>query len=546
MNILKFIRTRVLQSIRFKLTFWFTLIVGATLFAFGVASYFFTQEKLFASLDYSLRNEVVWLKDFIEPQAKKVKLKRRRVKVPVLIPAAPAASPAERKAAEKKTDGKKQPAERTVEVVETDSTAFDEIWNQIYEHTLLSPKKQIIQIRDRNDEILYRSYSLGKEEIFFEDIPYGTIKVVTIYNAKGQPLRLAVTQSPVAKIYVAYPESEVFEVLSNLFSLFIIMVPVSLLISVLGGFFLAKASLQPVDVITQTARDITAQNLDQRIPHRGVNDELGRLASTFNDMIERLQHSFDQIQQFSIDASHELRTPLTIMRGEIEMALRAQQTSDEYRLVLSSTLDEIMRMSSIIDNLLTLAKADVGQDTLNLEPLSLSAIIKELYEDSAILAEPKNICVILQRLDDISMLGDDVRLHQMLLNLVSNAIKYTPEDGEVRLSLTQDDGFAIIQVSDTGIGIPKENLSRIFDRFYRVDKSRSREMGGTGLGLSIAKWAAEAHGGEILVESEIGIGSTFTVLLPIVERTTELMPDAEPLSGEPASPSSASAEGDHL
>jgi heavy metal sensor kinase len=515
-----FIRNKVTQSIRVKLTFWYTLIVGATLFGFGAASYFFTQEKLFASLDYSLRNEVVWLKNFIEPQAKKVKLKRRRIKV----------TPP---AAEKKSGDKKAPLENTVEVVEADSAAFDEIWNQIYEHTLLSPKKQIIQIRDRNDEILYRSYSLGKEEIFFEDIPYNTIKLVTIYNAKGQPLRLAVTQSPVAKIYVAYPESEVFEVLSNLFSLFIIMVPASLLISVLGGFFLAKASLQPVDVITQTARDITAQNLDQRIPHKGVNDELGRLTSTFNDMIGRLQHSFDQIQQFSIDASHELRTPLTIMRGEIEMALRTQQTSDDYRLVLSSTLDEIMRMSSIIDNLLTLAKADVGACTLNLETLSLSTIVKELYEDGAILAEPKNICVILQRLDDITMLGDDVRLHQMLLNIVSNAVKYTPEDGEVRLSLTHDDGFAIIQVADTGIGIPPDHLEKIFDRFYRVDKGRSREMGGTGLGLSIAKWAAEAHGGEILVESTPAVGSTFTVMLPIVERLeqAEPLPEADDASG---------------
>ncbi|MGE5314744.1 MAG: sensor histidine kinase [Acidobacteriota bacterium] len=513
MKLFTLIQTKLFQSIRVKLTFWYTLIVGATLFGFGAASYFFTQEKLFASLDYSLRNEVVWLKNFIEPQAKKVKLKRHRTK-----PHPPAAAAA---ASEKKNGEKKIARESAVEVVEPDSAAFDEIWNQIYEHTLLSPKKQIIQIRDRNDEILYRSYSLGKEEIFFEDIPYNTIKLVTIYNAKGQPLRLAVTQSPVAKIYVAYPESEVFEVLSNLFSLFIIMVPASLLISVLGGFFLAKASLQPVDTITQTARDITAQNLDQRIPHKGVNDELGRLVSTFNDMIGRLQHSFDQIQQFSIDASHELRTPLTIMRGEIEMALRAQQTNDEYRLVLSSTLDEIMRMSSIIDNLLTLAKADVGHFTLNLQEVSLAAVVKELFEDSAILAEPKNICVILQRLDEITMLGDDVRLHQMLLNLLSNAIKYTPEEGEVRLSLTQDNGFAVIQVSDTGIGIPEDQLPKIFDRFYRVDKGRSREMGGTGLGLSIAKWVVEAHGGEILVESELHKGSTFTVLLPITARAAD-------------------------
>jgi len=147
--------------------------------------------------------------------------------------------------------------------------------------------------------------------------------------------------------------------------------------------------------------------------------------------------------------------------------------------------------------------------------------VKELYEDSAILAEPKNICVILQRTADITLLGDEVRLRQMMLNLLSNAIKYTPEDGEVRLSLSHDEGFAVIQVSDTGIGIPEDQLIKIFDRFYRVDKGRSREMGGTGLGLSIAKWVAEAHGGEILVTSELARGSTFTVMLPIVERSSD-------------------------
>ncbi|HTR82799.1 MAG TPA: ATP-binding protein [Bacteroidota bacterium] len=491
---------KFLHSIRLKLTAWYTLILGVTLFGFGLTAYFYTKANLLSNLDYSLRNEVVWLKNFIEPQARKVKLKRQRT-----VPLASA-----------KKQEKKVKRSHEVEVTQDDSTEFDQIWNQIYEHTLLSPKKQIIQIRDRNGDILYKSYSLGKEDIVFEDIPFNTTKLVTIYDAQGQPLRLAVTQNAFAKIYVAYPEAEISEVLGNLFSIFIILVPVAIILSVLGGWFLANKSLKPVDKITKTARDITAQNLDRRIVSVDVDDEIGRLISTFNDMIGRLQGSFDKIKQFSVDASHELRTPLTIMRGELELALRSKQSNDQYRRILSSTLHEILRMSSIIENLLLLAKGDVGKSTFTFEEVSLAPIIKELHEDGEVLAEKKHIHVGLEKVENLSVLGDGVRLRQLVLNLLDNAIKYTPEHGTVSLSLIRENGSAKIIVKDNGIGIPVEDQSKIFDRFYRVDKGRSREMGGSGLGLSIAQWITETHGGKVTVQSEINRGSIFTVLLPIL------------------------------
>ena len=493
---------KYLHSIRLKLTAWYTLILGVTLFGFGLTSYCSTKENLLASLDYSLRNEVVWLKNFIEPQARKVKLKRQRI--------APAAT--------SKKQEKKVRRTHEVEVTQNDSTEFDQIWNQIYEHTLLSPKKQIIQIRDRNGDILYKSYSLGKEDIIFEDIPFNTTKLVTIYDAQGQPLRLAVTQNAFAKIYVAYPEAEIGEVLGNLFYIFIILVPVALILSVLGGWFLANKSLKPVDKITKTARDITAQNLDQRIVTVDVDDEIGRLILTFNDMIGRLQSSFDQIKQFSIDASHELRTPLTVMRGELELALRSKQPNEGYRQILSSTLDEILRMSSIIENLLLLAKGDIGKSTITFEQVALAPIIRELHEDGEMLAERKHIQMNLETVEDLSVSGDTVRLRQLVLNLLDNAIKYTPEYGTVALSLVRENGSAKIVVQDNGIGIPPEDQPKIFDRFYRVDKGRSRELGGTGLGLSIAQWITETHGGKIFVQSEVNKGSTFSVLLPLLDR----------------------------
>jgi heavy metal sensor kinase len=495
---------KILNSLRVKLTVMYSVIVAGTLFFFAIIAFYYTQEKLFASLDYSLRNEVSWLKTYIEPKARRVKAKRPRVK-----PVVP-----------KKQNEKSVRRSKEVDVVEEDSIAFDQIWNQIYEHTLLSPKKQMIQIRDRNGDILYKSYSIGKEELVFEDIPVNTTKLATIYDKKGQALRLAVAQTQFSKIYVAYPEAEISEVLGNLFSILLLLVPVAVVLSVLGGWFLSSKSLKPVDSVTRAARAITAQNLDQRITHTGVNDELGRLISTFNEMIERLQSSFEQIQQFSIDASHELRTPLTIIRGEIELALRTKQTTDEYRRALSSLLDEVLRMSSIIENLLMLAKGDLGNAAFRFEEISLTALLKELHEDSEMLAEQKKINVDLDAGTEIKISADTVRLRQLFLNLIDNAIKYTPEHGHILISLAQQNSVARISVKDTGIGISAEEQLKIFNRFYRTDKGRSREMGGAGLGLAIAKWIAEAHGGSISVMSEINLGSTFTVTLPIAKTGT--------------------------
>jgi heavy metal sensor kinase len=290
---------------------------------------------------------------------------------------------------------------------------------------------------------------------------------------------------------------------------------VALVVSVVGGLALANKALKPVDEITTRARKITAENLDQSVPQLNANDEIGRLTSTINDMIHRLHSSFAQVKQFSADASHELRTPLTIIRGEIEIALRSPKTPEEYRGVLESTLEEIMRLTSIIDNLLMLAKADQATYQANFSEVDLGALVDELFEDSEVLAQRKHIQVHLVRNTPITIVGDRIRLRQLFLNLVDNAIKYTPEGGSVLLTMDRQDGSAVFEVQDTGIGIPREEAEKIFDRFYRVDKARSRDLGGAGLGLSIARWIAELHRGTITVTSEVQKGSTFTVRLPI-------------------------------
>ncbi len=486
------------QSIRARLTFWYTLLVASTLLAFALVSYYYTRETLTNNLDISLANEVRWVQDFIQPQASKIKPSKRSIDA--LLRRKPRIQPA--------------PADSLGRDSTAQEAEADEIWNRIFEHALLSPKKTYIQVEDKKGVVIYRSFSLGADSLVITDtVAMNTTHLTTLY-LEGDPIRTAITRDKNFTIFVGYPLDELREALENLYSIFLILIPIALVVSVIGGLYLANKSLKPVNEVTRRARRITAENLDQTIPVSNPNDEIGRLTTTINNMIRRLHDSFAQIKQFSGDASHELRTPLTIMRGEMELALRTNKSPEEYRQVLASALEEILRLTSIIDNLLLLAKSDQGLYDANFSEVDLSSLVTELYDDSEVLAEPKNIRVELKKQGSITIVGDNVRLRQLFLNLIDNAIKYTPEGGSVTLSVEQKNGMALFSVQDTGLGIPQEDIERVFDRFYRVDKARSRELGGAGLGLSIAKWIAELHRGSIKVESAVNKGSTFTVELP--------------------------------
>jgi heavy metal sensor kinase len=305
------------------------------------------------------------------------------------------------------------------------------------------------------------------------------------------------------------------EVLKTLLLILWITVPSALVVASLGGLFLANKALKPVDEITKTARMITSRSLNQRIKLRKTKDEIGRLAETFNDMISRLDGSFNQIRQFTADASHELRTPLTILKGEIEVGLRRRRYPEEYRKIMNSNLEEVNHMSQIVDDLLFLSKADTGEVHLQRHRINLAKLVSEVYAQAKTIATTKDINVHMSNDVGGVVIGDRLKLRALLLNLVDNGIKYTPEGGEMKISLEREDSRFKLQVMDNGIGISAENQPHIFDRFFRVDKARSREAGGSGLGLSICKWIVEAHGGEISVESEIGKGSIFTVTLPL-------------------------------
>ena len=484
------------QSIRVKLTVWYTLLLLSTMLLFGGTSYYITKRTLSENLDISLRNDVRWIRELIQPKANQVKPSKRSLDAML-----------SRKA-------QRQP-KMTPAPEDTTGEEADEIWNEVFRHTLQSRKKTYIQIADRRGEILHRSYNLGMDSLAVRDtIPLNQTITTTAW-LNGEPIRIAASRDKNFIFCVGYPVAELNDLLESLYVIFLVLLPIALAVSIIGGLALAHKSLKPVDEITRRAHRITAENLDQTLPVRPVNDEISRLSSTFNDMFLRLRDSFAQVRQFSGDASHELRTPLTIMRGEIELALRSTKSPEEYRRVLESSLEEILRMSSIIDNLLMLAKADQGVYQADFSEVDLCTLIEELLEDGEALAERKHIHVTLKKAAPITMVGDRVRLRQLFLNLIDNAIKYTPDGGSVTLSVEQQNGSAVFRVEDTGVGIPKDEQGKIFDRFYRVDKARSREQGGSGLGLSIAQWIAGLHRGTITVESDVNRGSIFTVNLPL-------------------------------
>jgi len=367
-----------------------------------------------------------------------------------------------------------------------------------------------------------KEFSLPLGKLALQNTRIGIPFLETLDTLEHHPIRMVTFPvSPQDRnstlIQVGHSLATIEHEMADLRLTFLLVTPAALLLISLGAWLLAGKALSPVARITRTVRRINAENLSQRLPVEETQDEISELVETFNSMLEDLEGAFRRIKQFSGDASHELRTPLTILRGETEVALRWAKDPEEFRKTLASNMEEINRMGRIIEDLLTLAKSESGELPLVLTQFSFCDLIQELYLQARTLAETKRITVGLQLqvTEEIMLRGDELRLRQMFLNLISNAIKYTVDGGRVDIAVVTDSGFVVISIADTGIGIPEEHLPHIFDRFYRIDEARNREDGGTGLGLSIVKWIVDAHHGNIRVNSTPGKGSTFTVILPI-------------------------------
>ncbi|MBN9662210.1 MAG: heavy metal sensor histidine kinase [Acidobacteria bacterium] len=341
-------------------------------------------------------------------------------------------------------------------------------------------------------------------------------RIITMGSAK-RPYRVLSAPLPDGLVQIGVPVGEYYEMLDHVTWTGVLASPVVLLLASLGGYWMSRRALEPVDRITTAAAEIEEQNLSRRLPLTGADDELDHLSQTLNSMLGRLEASFRRMAQFTADASHELRTPIAIIRMNAEVALARQRDPEEYREVLLRILAETERTTRLIEDLMALTRADAGAAELLLEPVDLAEVIRDRCAEMQVLASSTAIILSTELPASCMVLGDANMLGRLFLILLDNAIRYTPASGLITVSLQSNPAAktAVAVVRDTGIGITPEDLPHVFERFYRAAKDRSRETGGAGLGLAIAQWIARRHGGDLAVDSTVGVGSAFSLTCPL-------------------------------
>ena len=468
--------------IRAKLTIWYTALVAVSLVTFGAILYIALSKSLTTSID----NRLLSLTNMVSKA-----------------------------------------------VFKPGTLALPQDFDIFLEHFFgIKVSGNFIQLLDKQGKIIFTSSTLGKSHIPLYNTTYqqainGGITYETIYGIEKYPTRvitfpLLENGGVIAILQIGAPMQESTAVINALFYVLAIVIPFAIMLGSIVGWFFVKQAISPVDEITRMARKIEAGSLNERLNVSVPMDEIGRLAETFNDMIARLELSFKQVKQFTADASHELKTPLTVLKGEMEIALKTEKTVEGLREIIKSSLEEVDKMSAIVKSLLDLARID-SRIKLPIDKIRLEEIIEERFNQTMPLARSKGVDMEIMKIEKVVVIGDMLRIGQLIFNLIDNAIKYTVIGGSIEISLEQKNGWAIITVLDTGIGIAKEDIPYIFDRFYRVDKARTRAEGGVGLGLSICKEIIDAHEGRIEVESDVGKGSIFRIYLPVADKTKELL-----------------------
>ncbi len=415
-----------------------------------------------------------------------------------------------------------------------------------------------VQVIDLNGMILKRSGNLGPMSVpnYRQALPYiREGKNHRFYTSGNDNVPLLVLSVPiianrtiVGAVQVIKPVAGVENTLNQVSRYLILGTALSLVLAAIVGAFLARRALAPIDTITQTASAISrTKDLSRRLKPPHDASEVGQLARTFNEMLDRIQQLFQTQERLVADVSHELRTPLTTVQGNIELLRRISASGGRNEMsveLIEETLDEVenetARMGNMINDLLLLAQADSGALQLQMEPVEMDTLLLDVYRQARRIADRRHgeraLEIRLGAEDQALVYGDPGRLRQLLLNLTDNAIKYTPDEGVITLSLEKQNGWVKITVSDTGIGISPEDQAHIFERFYRADKARSRELGGSGLGLSIVHWIANAHHGYMEVQSNPNQGSTFTLWLPALhtaDNISALADTAEAPDDEP-------------
>jgi len=460
-------------SIRAKLTVWYFGIAAAVLIAFAIAIYAYLSRGLLTTIDTSLWNHA----DRI---------------------AKATGNPSSND--EPRASGALMLAPQFVSIVNRNGEITDSI-----------PDAEGLQVPIITEAIERAAAELKPQ---YNDVSLGpseSTRIITwpAHDEDGEMFFVVVGQS-LRELKSAQRHLLILLAISN---------PAALLLASLGGLWLAHEALKPVDRLTRAAERIGRGNFSERVEVPRTTDEIGRLAATFNEMISKLEQAFERERRFTADASHELRTPLAVLRGDIEVALRRDRSVEEYKRVLNSSLEEIERITRLADDLLTLVRSDAGDNVVELAPVRLDRLAAEVHSYIQPLAEAAGVALTSEGTQHPTVIdGDEKRLKQLLVNLLENAIKYTPAGGSARLSLATEGSSALIEVSDTGRGIPASSLPRVFERFYRQTDPRDTRVSGFGLGLAISKWIVDAHHGSIEAESTEGNGSRFTVRLPLTSQ----------------------------
>jgi len=466
------------DSVRTRLTLWYASVLAVSLVAFALLVYYAAARVFYERQDESLRSTAETVASaYMQELEEEGSIAKANdvVLAQMVFP------------------------NRYVEVVDTEGRLVAQSSNLVG-HSLTLPATTLSEARQRSVGFVV-SKTIESESLGVR------VAAVPLSKNSNNPFGFAVVAESLNVIEAG---------LRRLRRDFFAGVPLVLLFASLGGYFLARKSLAPIALMNAQTQRIKAENLSSRLDVTNPRDELGQLATTINALLARLDATFTEQQRFIADASHELRTPLAVLRGETEVALEQNRGAEDYRESLALIKDEAERLTRIVENLFILARQPVDQHSIMKEPLRLNEVVSECVRSAQVLATQRGLRLHLDgATSEVNFTGDDEMLKRMLLNLLDNAVKYTAPGGDVGVALSTQNGSARIVVTDSGIGIPAADQPRIFDRFYRVDKARSRALGGAGLGLSIAKWIVEAHGGTIAVQSIPTQGSEFIVDLPL-------------------------------
>jgi heavy metal sensor kinase len=446
------------RSVRIRLTLWYTAVLAGIIFCFAVGIYLFVRTSLLRQIDGQLERDLATVTRVVRDEPNEINELAQHGSVDFF-----------------------QVSEGHEVLAETDG------WSRSGLEKSLADRHSVVSWSWRTtDDQYYR-------------------------------LRIVPVTSPGHSYLVAVAEGEQTprQSLESLAAILLLGIPLALALALVGGYFLAGRALAPIGAMAAKAAEITAERLSERLPVEDPHDEFGRLATIFNQTFAHLEDSFERLRRFTADASHELRTPLTAIRSVGEVALQGNSDAAACRETISSMLEEADRLTKLVDSLLVLSRADSAAVQLNPEPSDLAALAIEVADWIQVLAEEKGQSLEIDAPIPVVALVDRGTLRQALINLMDNAVKYTPDGGHIRVAVRATSaGEAVVEVIDDGPGIAEEHQGRIFDRFYRIDRGRSREMGGTGLGLAITRWAVEINRGRVELECREGPGSIFRIVLP--------------------------------